>query len=367
MCGCVPTLKPLVARILPRVLKTAGSTDRSSDGGTSMSDMSRRELPRPNDAAIQKVKKTANLAPLAAGSRHLEHGPLPPEVGGLESQPTGASTRLSFDFVRITQSKGMLNLTKRESFISNAKIIVIFFLWGFAYGIINTSYWNFQKAQGYSLKTALGMNATYFGGYLFGPVLVALPILESFGFRIALTTGLAISTFGVLLFWPAAVLVSLAGLLVASFISGLGISVVATTVNLFVALCGSTQNSEIRLNIARAIQATGWISSSILCFKVLFKNVDTTSALVSMQWVFLVLSIVSILLTTACYFLKLPEVYSRELRARLPQSNNCETVCSLRVVWVTLLLGVVTEFCNVGGQQAFQNSFQFFVTFNKIR
>jgi fucose permease len=332
-----------------------------------MSEMSRREPPQPNHAAIQKGKKTANLIPLVAGSRASGHESLPPETAGLESQLIGASTRPPFDFVRITQSRGMLNLTKRESFLSNAKIIVIFFLWGFAYGIINTSYWNFQKAQGYSPKMALGMHATYFGGYLFGPVLVALPILESFGFRIALMSGLAISTFGVLLFWPAAVLVSLAGLLVASFISGLGISVLATTVNLFVALCGPTQNSEIRLNIARAIQATGWTSSSILSLKVLFKHVDITSALISMQWVFLILSIVSILLTTACYFLKLPELSSRELRARLPQSSNCETVCGVRVVWVTLLLGVVTQFCNVGGQAAFQNNFNFFVTFNKTR
>jgi fucose permease len=248
-----------------------------------------------------------------------------------------------------------------------AVIFVVFLLWGFAYGLIITYYWQFPQVSHHSRAVSFGLHATFFGAYLFGPILVARPILQRWGFKITVVAGLSIFWFGMLLFWPATVLISLPALLVASFIAGLGVSIVETSLNLFVALCGPAGRGEMWLSIARGIQAVGWTTSPILAQQVLFKYSTSAAALIAAQWVFLVLAIVPLVLAVMFSFLLLPEASDEELdeRAERCQQDPRASVCGVRVAWITLILGFLAQFCTIGAQEALQINFNSFVTLNE--
>jgi fucose permease len=286
-----------------------------------------------------------------------------------QSASGGGPVNPPLDFIRITRLKNMLEMSGRESVMPLTVVFFIFLLWGFAYGIITTYYWQFPQVSHHSRVVSFGLHATLFGAYLFGPIIVAWPILQRWGFKATIVTGLSIFWFGMLLFWPATVLISLPALLVASFIAGLGVSVVETAVDLFVTLCGIVGRGEMRLSIARGIQAAGWTTSRLLAEQVLFKSSTSAAALVSVQWVFLVLAIVSLVLAVVYSFVRLPEASDEELDelARRCQQDPRASVCGIRYAWITITLGFLSQFCTIGAQEALQTNFTSFVTFNEPR
>lgn len=353
MCGCVPMLKPLVSRLLPRLLDVRRST--------STSERTEHELLSMSENAAQPIRRNT-----IQGRRFFPMRRTPCHETSLLTS-SGGPVNPTPDFVRIVRPKNMLEMSGRECILPLAVIFLIFLLWGFAYGIIITYYWQFPQASHYSGVVSFGLHATLFGAYLFGPILVARPVLQRWGFKATIVTGLSIFWFGMLLFWPATVLISLPSLLVATFIAGLGVSIVETSVDLFIVLCGPVGRGGIRLSIARGIQAVGWTTSPILAQQVLFKYSTSAAALVAAQWVFLVLAIVSLVLAVLVSFLRLPEASDEELDERTErcQQNLRAAVCGVRITWITLILGFLAQFCTIGAQEALQTNFNSFVTFNE--
>lgn len=338
ICSCVPSLKPLMERILPRIIRNSKETHNT------------RSL----------VAEHENSTSWAATSRNQESSAEGLTCGTTERAPF-------FDFVIFIYPKSMLKMSNKESSVPIAVMCVIFLLWGFAYGFIHALNTQFWQVAGYGLQTCFELHAAYFGGYVFGPILVARPILKQWGFKVTLMTGLSIYSCGTLVFWPAAILISLPGFVIANFIVGLGLSVVETAADLFISLCGPTDHAEIRLNLAHGVQAVGGIASPILAQQVLFKGVRNAPALISAQWIYLGITIVTILVAVVYSFLKLPEASNDELKqlADRRRKDYDTDVCGIRVVWVTLALGVLSQFCNVGGQEDLQTTFGSFVAYNE--
>lgn len=346
MCGCVPMLKPLVSH---------------RQRGTSTSEGTENELFSLSEAgALPARRKTIQVRRFSSMSHTSRHESSRSASGGGPVNPTP-------DFVRIARSKKMLEMSGRECMMPLTVVFVIFLLWGFSYGIVITYYSQFPQVSHHSSVVSFGLHATLFGAYLFGPIIVARPILQKWGFKATIVAGLSIFWFGMLLFWPATVLISLPALLVASFIAGLGVSTVETSVDLFVTLCGPVGRGEMRLSIARGIQAVGWTTSPMLAQQVLFKYSTTAAALIAAQWVFLVLAIVPLVLAVVVSFLRLPEASDEELaeRAERYQQDSRDSVCGVRVAWITLILGFLAQFCAIGAQEGLQTNFNSFVTFNE--
>ena len=302
------------------------------------------------------------LTSSAAASRNQQ--PIP------EGMTSGTTERAPFfDFVSLMHPKSMLKMSNQESLVPIAVMCVIFFLWGFAYGFILVLNAKFQQAAGYELQTSFELHATYFGAYVFGPILVARQILKRWGFKATLMTGLSIYSCGTLVFWPAGLLMSLPAFVVANFIVGLGLSVVETAADLFIALCGPMYYAEMRLNFAQGVQAVGGIFSPILAQQVLFKGVDDAEALISVQWTYLGITIVTILVAVAYNFLQFPEASNEELKqlGDRRREDYLAVVRGIRVVWVTLALGALSQFCNIGGQEDLQTKFRSFVTYDEAK
>ncbi len=122
---------------------------------------------------------------------------------------------------------------------------------------------HFQSTLNISKAMAAGLSAAYFGAYFVCPPTVSGWILRRFGFRITFMTGLVVLALGCLLFWPSGCYASFGGFCASMFVVGSGLSTLETAADPFLAICGPPRYSEIRLNLAQAIQGVGSFGASV--------------------------------------------------------------------------------------------------------
>jgi fucose permease len=259
--------------------------------------------------------------------------------------------------------ESMLKLNNRESIAPIALTTLLFFLWGFAYGLLDILNSQFKAIVHLGPWHSLGLHGAYFGGYVFGPLLVGRPVLKIWGFKSTFITGLCIYACGTLIFWPSAVLTSTPAFILSNFIVGFGLAVLETAANPFIALCGPLENSEIRLNISQGVQAVGSVLSPLLAKRVLFKDVQDVASLVDVQWAYLGIAFFDVLLAVAFYYLPIPEASDEDLEelANRRREDNMTKVVGIPVVWLTLGLGIWSQFFYVAGQEVFATALRRFV------
>ncbi|CRG85501.1 Glucose/galactose transporter [Talaromyces islandicus] len=383
MCACVPGLKPLAARILPRMIK--GSTDispqRASYGGYNTS--ANRAPSWSARRASEEATPARQRQSLHPGSGHngTETSPSPraeaPEdiidmsyflshsgpSDDLESSTVEESygpmnVSRFFDFVNMKKPKSMLAMNNKESIPPVALTTILFFMWGLGYGFLDVLNDQFQMIDHLNIWAYLGLHAAYYGGYLVSPLAVGRVVLRRWGFKATFISGLCIYACGALIFWPSAVLTSFPAFIISNFIVGCGFGVLETAANPFIALCGPLENAEVRLNFSQAIQATASVVSAVLAKKALFHSVQDAASLVKVQWTYLAIALFDLLLAVAFYYLPVPEASDEDLRTlsdRRKETNSAR-VLGVPVIWVTFGLGVFSQFCYVGGQEAFITS-----------
>lgn len=74
-------------------------------------------------------------------------------------------------------------------FSSPSPVTTLFFLWGFAYGLLDVLNSHFQSLLNISGSMAAGLAAAYFGAYFICPPTLSGWILRKFGYRITFITG----------------------------------------------------------------------------------------------------------------------------------------------------------------------------------
>jgi fucose permease len=259
--------------------------------------------------------------------------------------------------------QSMLKLNNRESIAPIALTTLLFFLWGFAYGLLDILNTQFQTIVHLGSWQSLGLHGAYFGGYGLGPLLVGGPVLKTWGFKSTFMTGLCIYACGTLIFWPSAVLTSTPAFITSNFIVGFGLAVLETAANPFIALCGPLENSEIRLNISQGVQAIGSVLSPLLAKRVLFKDVHTVASLVDVQWAYLGIALFDVLLAVVFCYLPVPEASDEDLKelANRRREDNMAKVVGVPVVWLTLGLGIWSQFFYTAGQEVFSTTLERFV------
>lgn len=388
ICGCVPSLKPLVARLVPKLIKdTNGSSDNtpnahgatdgpvaipspaampapSGETPSSPSDSSEKSSSQQRRGSMATRRRNSN-APMAMIDMLSQHDGQPQDTEA-NTAPTSSSYPSNFrffDFVNVKNPESMLKLNNRESIAPNAWTTVLFFLWGFEYGLLDVLNAQFQSIVHLNTWHSLGLHGAYFGGYVLGPILVGRPVLKTWGFKSTFITGLCIYGCGALVFWPSAVLTSTAAFTISNLIVGIGLSVLETAANPFIALCGPLENSEIRLNISQGVQAVGSVLSPLLAQKVLFKSVTDVASLVDVQWTYLGIALFDVLLAVAFYYFPIPEASDEDLEelANRRRDDNMTKVLGVPVVWLTLALGVWSQFFYLAGQEVLSTAFETFV------
>jgi fucose permease len=113
-------------------------------------------------------------------------------------------------------------------------VTFVFFLWGFAYGLLNVLNFQFEVIAKLDQSESLGLHAAYFCGYLVGPLTLGRFILKKYGFKSAMIAGFCVYSCGTLVFWPSAVLTSYTAFVISNFIVGFGLSCLEIAANPFI-------------------------------------------------------------------------------------------------------------------------------------
>ncbi|EHY55821.1 hypothetical protein ABEF92_000416 [Exophiala dermatitidis] len=376
ICACVPSLKPLFLRFLPSFIRDPGDTLTPTNGSIDHG-MSIARSPTINSVHQGSISILTNPAAfrqpsvqeycgdddgdqmgflnmLAAPPGRDDGLSLARTSTRLTRRSTARTTTSDFGFVKMSRSKNMLRLTNLQSIWPNAVVTVVFFLWGFAYGLLDTLNSKFQTVAGLSTGEVLGLHAAYYAGYAVGPLTLGVFIIKRYGFKAAMISGLCVYGCGTLVFWPSAVLTSYGAFIVSNFIVGFGLSCLEIAANPYIALCGPLEYAEVRLNVSQAFQAIGTVCSPLLATKVLFKRVLKAQSLVDVQWTYLGIAIFVFALAVLFYYIPLPEATDEQLeeQAEKRSSAYCATPYGRwKVVYITLGLGVFSQWCYVGLQE----------------
>lgn len=72
-------------------------------------------------------------------------------------------------------------------------VTILFFLWGFAYGLLDVLNSHFRTLLDITPAKVTGLSAAYFGAYFLCPLTISGWILRRYGFRVTFMTGQSIS------------------------------------------------------------------------------------------------------------------------------------------------------------------------------
>lgn len=261
---------------------------------------------------------------------------------------------------RSVSNKGLTGasaLTVRQSIFPITLVTILFFLWGFAYGLLDVLNAKFQNSLDITAAKAGGLQGAYFGAYLIGPPTYSGWIVRKFGYRWTFITGLCIYGVGALMFWPSAVNRSFAGFCGSLFIVGSGLSTLETSANPFIATCGPPRLSEFRLELSQSFQAIGSVMAPLLASRVFFKNTDPKD-LSSVQWTYLGIAAFVFLLAVVFFFSPIPEVTDADMALQAEQCAGLTGYIDkpMRKQY-KLFFGTAAQFCYVGAQVGVASQF----------
>ncbi|KAL8289307.1 hypothetical protein RB601_005282 [Gaeumannomyces tritici] len=251
---------------------------------------------------------------------------------------------------------GAVHLTVKQSLVPNLLVTILFFLWGFAYGLLDVLNAHFQSSLNLTGSMSAGLSSAYFGAYFICPPTISGWILRRSGFRVTFMTGLAVLAVGCLLFWPSGLRQSYGGYCGSMFVVGAGLATLETAADPFLSICGPPRYSEVRLNLAQAIQGVGSFVAPLLASRVFFANtIDTNEGLKNVQWVYLGVAGFVALLIVLFFLAPMPEITDADMNAQEGEMGRADPGPFRKQY--NLFLAIWSQFCYVGAQVAVANYF----------
>lgn len=189
----------------------------------------------------------------------------------------------------------------------------LFFLWGFAYGLLDVLNKHFQETLDITRKRSTLLQAAYFGAYFIAALPAGL-FMQKVGYKKGIITGLLLYTCGALLFYPSAQYASFPFFLLALFILASGLTFLETAANPYITILGQAESSEFRLNFSQSFNGVGAFLGPIVGGALFFsKNLSEGSQLDSVKFVYI--AIAAVVLIVALLFVRtpMPEIKEEEL------------------------------------------------------
>jgi MFS transporter, FHS family, L-fucose permease len=148
-------------------------------------------------------------------------------------------------------------------------VTALFYLWALPNNLNDVLIPQFMKAFELNRLQAGLVQSAFYAGYF----LLAYPaakIMDRYGYKTGLLTGLLLFSTGCLLFYPASVMGVYGFFLFALFIIASGLAFLETGANSFISVLGPSETSEQRLNLAQAFNPlgamTGVIAGTVFIF-----------------------------------------------------------------------------------------------------
>lgn len=148
-------------------------------------------------------------------------------------------------------------------------VTALFYLWALPNNLNDVLIPQFMKAFELNRLEAGLVQSAFYAGYF----LLAFPaakVMDRFGYKAGLLTGLLLFSTGCFLFYPASVIGVYGFFLFALFVIASGLAFLETGANSFIAVLGPSETSEQRLNLAQAFNPlgamTGVIAGTVFIF-----------------------------------------------------------------------------------------------------
>lgn len=248
-------------------------------------------------------------------------------------------------------------LTERRYVTPLILITSLFFLWAFGVHLNDLLVPHLKKAfQLTDLQSSLVQSA-FFGGYFLG-AWPAGRLMEKIGYKRGILTGLAICSFGALLFIPAATLLWYGFFLAAGFVMAVGQSFLEVAANPYVTILGPPATAERRLNLSQSFNSVGALVTPLVGGALILTNTRLSDAQVAamspqqlhmyqaaeagtVRLPYLGVAMVFLVVAALIYFTHLPEIH-----------QSADPKGGAAAVWKHphLLRGVVAQFLYVGAQ-----------------
>ena len=149
----------------------------------------------------------------------------------------------------------------------------LFFMWGFAHGILEVLNPHFQESFHISKAMSSLTQAAVYGAYF----LMALPagwIIRKWGYRRGVITGLVLFGIGALMFIPGSRINSFYFFVLSLFVIGCGLTCLETSANPYTTVLGHPDKAESRINLSQSLNGIGWIVGPLVGGQLLFSGVN---------------------------------------------------------------------------------------------
>ncbi|KAI5452135.1 hypothetical protein NCC49_001073 [Naganishia albida] len=197
-------------------------------------------------------------------------------------------------------------MTKRERLYSFSIITSLFFIWGFSYGLLDVlnahflGIFNLTKAESTLLQFA------YFVSYLIvGPPMGIF--MRRYGYKLGIHIGLALFSTGAILFWPSAKYEQYGMFVAFTFVTASGLATLEVAANSYISVLGPPKTAAFRLVLAQSFNGIASVIGPLIASKAFFHG-ENANSLGTVQYVYLAMSCLGIVVNILFFFAKLPEV-----------------------------------------------------------
>ena len=182
----------------------------------------------------------------------------------------------------------------------------LFFMWGFAHGILEVLNPHFQESFHISKAMSALTQAAVYGAYF----LMALPagwIIRKWGYRSGVITGLVLFGIGALMFIPGSRINSFYFFVLSLFVIGCGLTCLETSANPYTTVLGHPDKAESRINLSQSLNGIGWIVGPLVGGQLLFSGVN-----IAIPYALVGIFVLAVALVLSR--IKLPTIFSLALR-----------------------------------------------------
>lgn len=172
-------------------------------------------------------------------------------------------------------------LTPSRQWSAVSVISSLFFLWGFAYGLLDTMNFHVREIMGLERKHAALLATGYYAAYLLCPLPMSGPMIKRWGYRWTFVVGLLLFTVGNFAMGGAAKAESFGGMVAAMFVVGMGVSTLERAANPYAAKVGLPGTAELRLVFAQGASAIGTIIAPLVAAQAVPDGADNAAKMAS--------------------------------------------------------------------------------------
>jgi len=238
-------------------------------------------------------------------------------------------------------------LSRKRWAISFSLVTSLFFTWGFAYGLLDVLNAHFQTVFGITKLQSTLLQLAYFGAYFVWAPFAGM-FMRKYGYKKGIHLGLFLYSLGAIFFWPSAKFVAYGGFVGCTFVIGCGLATLEVAANSYIAVLGSPKYAAARLNFSQGFQGVASFAGPLIAARWFFLGKNATT-LDTVQWVYLAVAGLGVVLNILFYFCDLPEITEEALTKEIHEVGLADDDGPFRRQY-RCIFGWVAQTAYVGAQ-----------------